>query len=104
MARQFPRLTLQSKLEAIPGVKKVYYQPPESTKLTYPCIIYSLGNEKVKYANNILYKGKISYTVTIIDKDPDSPIPEEIRKLDYCSFDRGYASDNLNHFVFTIFI
>lgn len=97
------RLQLQSNLETALGSRNVYYQPPESLKLSYPCIVYELASENVNYANNELYSGKKRYTVTVIDKKADSPIPDRIRRFLYCSFDRAFVSDNLNHYVFSIY-
>lgn len=97
------RLQLQTDLEEVSGISNVYYQPPESFKLLYPCIVYELGGENVVYANNYLYVGKKRYTVTVIDKNPESLIPDRIRRMKLCSFDRAFVSDNLNHFVFNIY-
>lgn len=97
------RLKLHDILVNISGVKKVYYQPPETVKLEYPCIVYELSNIIFKYANNDKYIHNNSYTVTLIDSDPDSIIVDEILKLPFTSFDRQFKSDNLNHFVFTIY-
>ena len=43
MAKQ--RSDFQTVLESIPGVEKVYFQPPESVKLVYPCILYEYSYE-----------------------------------------------------------
>ena len=61
------------------------------------------GASFIKYANNDKYIHNNSYTVTLIDSDPDSIIVDEILKLPFTSFDRQFKSDNLNHFVFTIY-
>lgn len=97
------RLNLQTELESIDGVKKVYFQPPESVKLIYPCIVYELSNEQFSHADNSLYSKRKRYSITIIDKNPDSSIPDGIEKFKYCSFNRFFVSDNLNHFVYTIY-
>lgn len=98
-----PRLSLQSKLETALGSRNVYFQPPESIKLKYPCIIYKLTRDLVNYASDERYKDKNCYSILIIDKDPDSIIPDRIKKFRYCSFDRSYTSDNLNHFSYTLY-
>lgn len=85
------------------GSSNVYFQPPETVKLKYPCIIYTLSGERVRHAEGILYFHRDRYTVNVIDKNPDSEIPDKIRALPYCTFDRFYTADNLNHFVYTIF-
>lgn len=98
------RLKLQEDLERILNSRNVYFQPPESIKINYPCIIYNLSNERPIYADNKEYKSLKLYTVTVIDKNPDSLIPDKLKKsFQYCRFDRPYTTNNLNHFVFSLF-
>ena len=97
------RLKLQTLLESIKGISKVYFQPPETVKMSYPCIVYSLDADKCLHANNSLYFLRKRYMLTVIDKNPDSVIPDAVRGLSYCDFERSYKKDNLNHWVFTIF-
>ena len=82
--------------------KRVYFQPPETVKMSYPCIVYTLDSINTRYANNLPYKHKKSYTVTIIDRDPDSIIPDKIGELPASSFSRRFTNDNLNHFVYRL--
>ena len=96
------RLELQTLLEEILGSSNVYYQPPESVKMSYPAIVYSLKNMKNNFANNSVYTQYTDYEIIVIDKDPDSEIVSKISKLPLCMFDRTYVSDNLNHTVFTL--
>jgi hypothetical protein len=98
------RLNLQKILEAIPGVSKVYYQPPESVKLVYPCIIYEENRGDTKRADDALYLYRKAYSLLVIDKNPDSDIPEKIvRAFSGCVSGRNYQADNLNHFVLYIY-
>lgn len=97
------RLELQKILSSIEGVKKCYYRPPASLHLKYPCIIYSRDNILQEFADNTTYRGSDRYTVTVIDEDPDSEIPRRVLELPYCSSDREFRTDGLNHFVFTLF-
>jgi hypothetical protein len=97
------RVELQTKLETFLGSRNVYFQPPESFKLRYPCIIYQLSRMRKVHADNRLYQDRIAYQVTIIDEDPDSEYPKEILKWEYCSFDRFFKADNLNHWVFELY-
>ena len=97
------RLKLQTLLESIKGVSKAYFQPPETVKMSYPCIVYSLDADKGLHANNKLYFLRKRYMLTVIDKNPDSVIPDAVRGLSYCDFERSYKKDNLNHWVFTIY-
>lgn len=98
------RLDLDEKLRAFLGSDNVYFQPPESVKLKYPCIVYERYLADSKYADNSTYTFTFSYQVTIIDKDPDSELvkrfPFEFKK---CKWNRHYTSDNLNHDVFVVF-
>ncbi len=97
------RLELHKILTGIKGVLKVYFQPPASIKMEYPCIRYAIDQDYNQRANNELYSHRIRYTVTVMDKNPDSVIPDALRVLPYCSFDRFYTADNLNHWVFSIY-
>lgn len=80
----------------------VYHQRPGDGKLLYPCIIYKLSDMPTRYANNHGYIEHRQYQLTVIDTDPDSKLRETVAKLKWCSFDRSYVADNLNHFVFTL--
>ena len=92
------RLTLQTEFENILGSKNVYFSPPESVKMSYPCIIYSKSNVNKQNANDQLYKSMNEYEVTIIDRDPESVIADEIiAYFPMCRFDRQFVSENLNH-------
>lgn len=97
------RLELQSLLEEILGSRNVYFQPPENVRIQYPCIIYKRASARTEFAGNMPYSYKKRYQVTVIDRDPDSEIPDKIAALPMSIFDRHFAVDNLNHDVFNIF-
>lgn len=98
------RLELQAELEQFIGNNNVYFQPPESIKLAYPCIIYRLGSGNAKYADNGLYKFTNSYDILFISKSPRVDIVEQmLRQFPMCRFSRHYNSDNLNHYAFTLY-
>lgn len=98
------RVELQSALEDVLGSKNVYFQPPATIKMSYPAIVYSLDRDTHWNANDEIYLMKKRYTLTVIDKNPDTTIPDSlIYSFQYCSFDRHYKADNLNHYVLTIF-
>jgi len=98
-----PRLELQSLFETLIGSRNVYFQPPPSRKIQYPCIVYSLTDELVDHANNTPYKKERRYNVTVIDTNPDSAIPGKVSDLPKCAFDRHYTADNLNHYSYKLF-
>jgi len=64
------RLGLQTLLEGL--LVDVYFQPPESFKINYPCIVFSISDIDTKFADDNPYRLKKRYTVTLIDKNPDN--------------------------------
>ncbi len=97
------RIELHEELKAILGSGLVYFQPPESVRMTYPCIVYSLDDVDMKHADDRPYLNTKRYKVTVIDKDPDSGIPDALMILPLCSFNRFYTVDNLNHWAFDLY-
>lgn len=96
-----PRLELQALLEEL--APNVYFQPPANVQLVYPCIIYKRDFAQATFADNAMYRNTKRYMVTVIDRDPDSPIPDKVAALPMCIFNRFYTADNLNHDVFNLF-
>lgn len=97
------REELQTLLEGVLGTDQVYFQPPSSFQMKYPCIVYQLNDIDTKFADNLSYSLTKQYMVTIIDRNPDSLIPDALAMLPRCIFDRHFVSDNLNHNVFVIY-
>ena len=97
------RLELQTLLEELLGSSNVYFQPPTSFALQYPCIIYFRDVVKTSFADDSPYKFMVRFSVTVIDKNPDSLIPGKIAMLPMCVFDRHYTADNLNHDVYNLY-
>lgn len=98
-----PRLDLQNLLENLLGSRNVYFQPPPSFQMKYPCIIYKRNDRNIDHANNTPYHSRKRYQVTVVDQDPDSSIPDKVAELSTASFDRHFVADNLNHDVYNIF-
>lgn len=99
---EMTRIEIQRMLESVPGIRGVYYQPPESLKLKYPAIIYTRSRIGNTHADNSIYRQNNSYELIVVGADPDSALIETISRLPYCRYDRHYVSDNLDHDVFTI--
>ena len=97
------RLKLQTELEELLGSENVYFQPPSSVKMKYPAIKYSLSNTEIKHADDTSYNNKRVYELILIDSNPDNEFVDKLLQLPYCSFDRFYPSDNLNHYSFTLY-
>lgn len=99
------RLLLQALLEEISGLPEtqVHYQPPNGMQMEYPAITYTRNRAEVDFADNLPYRSAMGYTVTVIHPDPDNEIKDKVAALRYCGFDRWYATDGLNHDVYTLF-
>lgn len=98
------RLELHELLCEILGSRNVYFQPPESVKMEYPAIRYARNRINNTSADNQIYTQDVGYTITVIDRDPDSEVVERLSKIPRIMYDRSYVADNLNHDVFTIYI
>lgn len=98
------RLELHERFREILRSRNVYYQPPSTVQMQYPCIRYNLAGIDHKRASNGIYKNTNRYEVIVIDYDPESEIYREIlNTFPMCSFDRSYTANNLNHFVLTLY-
>lgn len=98
------RLELHEELCTLLGSRNVYFQPPESVKLQYPCIIYHFSSPAVRHADNKLYMYYPQYELTLITRDPDTVIRDEIvYHFPLCSIDRFFTNDNLNHYTYTLY-
>lgn len=98
------RIDLQTTLQDILGSKNVYYDPPETLKISYPAIIYSKSGLTNKKADDANYHINTKYDITVIDKRPDNAVIKKLLELPYCSYDRHFVSDNLHHDTLTIYI
>lgn len=98
-----PRLELQTILEGLLGSRNVYFQPPPSKQLEYPCIVYQRETVDIQHANNHPYKHLKRYLVTVMDRNPDSSIPDRVAQLPTVVYDRFFTADDLNHDVFRLF-
>jgi hypothetical protein len=97
------RLELQDLLVNVLGSSNVYFQPPPTVKMQYPCIVYHRDSADTIFADNKPYKYDKRYQIIVIDPNPDSDIPDKIAALPMCVYDRFYAAENLNHDVYNLF-
>lgn len=97
------RLELQDLLEAILGSRHVYFQPPANVQMEFPAIVYKRDDLATEFADNQPYRRTQRYSVTIIDRNPDSVIPPKVAILPMCIFNTHYVADNLNHDVYTLY-
>lgn len=98
------RLELHEEFCKILGSRNAYFQPPESVKMKYDAIRYSLSGKDLKRANDRIYQNVNRYDGVVITKNPDSTIPDALlNHFQLCSVGKPYVADNLNHFPFTLY-
>lgn len=96
-----PRLELQTLLESI--TPRVYFQPKKNIEMQYPCIVYQLETIRSEYADNRPVLHTKRYQVTVIDRNPDTELPDKVVELPMSEFSRAFVADDLNHYVINLF-
>lgn len=96
---------LQQTLQELMGPDvKVWFQPPEGFKLSYPCIVFNRTNALTNYADNNPYRVTKRYTVTLMSKTADNEeLLDKLLLFPMCTYDRQFINDNIVHDVFSIF-
>ena len=97
------RAALQAVLEGILGSPNVYFQPPPSVQMSYPCIVYQRDTILAGFADGVPYRHAKRYQVTVIDPNPDSGFVDAIANLPLCAHNRFFVVSNLNHDVFNLY-
>lgn len=98
------RVELHEKLCGFLGSRNVYFQSPETVLMKYPCIVYNLGDIRARRANDAVYTMDKRYDVTLITKDPDNDLIDKMAvAFPLCEFNRSFVSDNLYHYVYTLY-
>ena len=97
------RVTLDAILRATLGSSYVYFDPPESFKLKYPCIVYSESGTAERFADDSPYNRMKRYMLLYITRDADDPMADKIDDLRYCSLNRSYRSEGLYHYSYDLF-
>ena len=99
------RIELHSALLVLLGENShVYYQPPSTIQLTYPCVIYHRTSGYQLKADNIRYASIKHYIVQIISKTPDPIELEKILNAFPMSSEINYFMDNnLYHYQISLY-
>lgn len=97
------REELHSKFIELLESNNVYYKPPANVRMSYPAIRYDKSRFDVKYADDKIYSKMTCYELTVISKSPDHPVIDKLMEMPYCSYDRHYVADNMDHDVLTIY-
>ena len=94
---------LRDLLKSILGSNNVYFQPPPTIKIEYPCIIFERDADQATRADDKRYTSMYRYSILYIRRTHDTAVPEAILDLPLCSYDRFYTADGLNHDAFSIY-
>lgn len=100
MARS--RTQFSKMLKETTGCNNIYFQPGSNITMKYPAIVYARNKIDNTSADNVIYLQSISYSVTVIDSNPDSDLVTKVSQIPTARHDRHYKSENLNHDVFVI--
>lgn len=96
------RITLHAELKTL--CQNVYFNPPESLKLIYPCIVYSQEPPNVRKADNKRYIVTNRWQLMVISPEVDYGLADQIAEhFDMCSIDRLFKSDGLQHWSLTLY-
>lgn len=96
---------LKNLFENYPKKVWLYYQPPSTIKMHYPCIVYNRDVDKVFSADNGYWSSTRKYVLTCVTDDPDSDMLDMIvRHFPMCRPSTSpYVMDNLYHFVASLY-
>ena len=98
------RLKLQAELETLLGSENVYYQPPESVKLKYPCIVYSLDPTYTAHADNKNYIMINRYHIKHIYKSISNSLKDRLlQHFMMISHDNEMIADSMYNDDFTLY-
>lgn len=81
-----------------------YFQPPPTVRLKYPCFVYRKTKLETVNADNAPYILHTRYTVTYIDHNPDSGIPEMLAMTSGFTHEGQITKDNLYQDTFSVII
>lgn len=96
------RQSLDEKLREL--TQNVYFQPPQTKRITYPCIVYDRAPVDLKRANDNSYMLTHHYTVTYISREPDDGTVDSIAlAFPMIRHTSKFENDNLHHDVFDLY-
>ena len=97
------RIELDKILRSTLGSSNVYFDPPESFKLQYPCIVYRFSGNRDTHAEEARYQRMKRYTIIYITRNADDPMVDTIDDLRYCTLSQPYTTGGLFHYAFNIY-
>jgi hypothetical protein len=81
----------------------LYFQPPTNVTMVYPAIVYNKDIRAVDYADNDIYRNTLRYQVTVIDRDPDSLLPDLVGGMRFSTRVRHFTTEGLHHDIFYVY-
>lgn len=97
------RLEFQTVLEGLQEGLHVYFQPSDNVNMVYPAIVYNRDYQQTSFADNVRYAFRRRYQVTVIDRNPDSDIPDEVSALPMSKYVRHFTTQGLNHDIYYVY-
>jgi hypothetical protein len=97
------RLDFQTALAALQDGVAVYFQPPPNVSMVYPAIVYNRDIRAVSYADNGIHSQTHRYQVTVIDRDPDSLLPDLVGDMPLSTRVRHFTTEGLHHDIFYVY-
>lgn len=97
------RLALHEILVTALGSRNVYYQPPATVKMKYPCIVYHREGSDVLRSDNGIHRKLKRYSVTYIDTSSSEVVTDLLEEMQYCGFNNKIVVDNLYHSYLTLY-
>ena len=103
MANEDKRVKLHRIMQDLIGNNNVYFQPPESVKLKYPCIIYNLAKVSVVHADDKVYLMNPKYVIRYITLDADDNTRLALVRGLGVPIIQTYAKDGLYHYIYELY-
>ena len=85
------------------GSDYVYFQPPESVSMFYPCVVWNLAKLPVVYADDKAYLKNPKYVIRYISPDPDDPMRDTLVDVLGVPIIQVYCKDGLYHFIYELY-
>jgi hypothetical protein len=96
------RLDLHNEL--LQFLPNVYFQPPQNIQMVYPCIVYNKTGRNRHFGDNIIYYSQQGYSITVIDKNPDSDVADKIENhFDHCVINQYFTTESLSHTILSLY-
>lgn len=90
--------------ELLKFLPNVYFQPPSTKTMVYPCVVYNKTDKSRDFGNNKIYRSQQEYQLTVVDRNPDSNIADLIEEyFQSCVILQYYTIDNLNHVTLKLY-